>query len=173
MRKRLTSSHSDATSATLKPNVAGQDTAAVNAIYESNIASINTAITGATADVKSTLASPAPAKRGLALASRQATVSLPAELALITAEIGGTLSAIVATLGLRKLLFPVLMVDSTLIVTFLAATLPLLGPLVATLGGLVAALLPVVNDLVTVVGDLLNGVLGGLSAALLALLTLL
>lgn len=105
IRKGLTLLCLDATSATLKPHTAGQDTAAVNATYKSNIASINTAITGATTDIKKTLASPAPAKRGLALASRQATVSLPGELAMIIEEIGGALNEIIATLGLSEHLF--------------------------------------------------------------------
>ncbi|KAF6221960.1 hypothetical protein HO133_001928 [Letharia lupina] len=140
----------NATSATLKPHTAGQDTAAVNATYKSNIASINTAITGATADIKKLLASPAPAKRELTLVSRQATVSLPGELAMIIEEIGGTLTEIVATLGLTT-------------------TLSFLGPLVTSLGELVASLIPVVNNLLAVVEELLDGVLGGLSAALLGL----
>lgn len=140
----------NATSATLKPHTPSQDTAAVNAIYKSNIASINTAITGATTEIKTTLASPARAKRGPALVSRQATVSLPGELALIIEEIGGALNEIIATLGLTT-------------------TLSFLGPLVTSLGDLVASLIPVVNDLLTVVEELLDGVLGGLSVALLGL----
>ncbi|KAM0800269.1 hypothetical protein BDR22DRAFT_821754 [Usnea florida] len=90
----------NATSATLKPNTPSQNTPALTATYKSNIASINTAVTGATANVKKTLASPPPAKRDLALASRQAAVSLPGELALILEEIGGALNEIIATLGL-------------------------------------------------------------------------
>lgn len=167
--KLLIHPHSDATSATLKPHTAGQDTAAINATYKSNIASINTAITSATADIKKTLASPPPAKRELALASRQAAVSLPGELALIIEEIGGALNEIIATLGLSKHLFPILMVVSHLTADLSATTLSFLGPLVTSLGALVASLIPVVNNLLLVVGQLLDGVLGGLSAALLGL----
>ena len=57
--------------------------------------------------MKKTLAGPAPAKRDLALASRQAAVSLPGELALILEEIGGALNEIIATLGLSK--YPLLL----------------------------------------------------------------
>lgn len=153
----------------MKPHTAGQDTAAVNATYKSDIASINTAITGATADIKKLLASPAPAKRELTLASRQATVSLPGELAMIIEEVGGTLTEIVATLGLSKHIFPLLMVSPQLTVNLPATTLSFLGPLVTSLGELVASLIPVVNNLLAVVEELLDGVLGGLSAALLGL----
>ena len=137
----------------------------------SNIASINSAITGATADVRSTLARPAPAKR--ALASRQVSLSLENVLATIVSEIGGTLSSLVDALGLSKQLLSVLMVDSNLIINFSDTVLSLLSPLVSALNALVTALLPVVGDLVMVVGSLLNGVLGGLGSVLVALLSLL
>lgn len=164
----LTPCYSDATSATLKPNTPSQDTPAISAIYKSNIASINTAVTGATASIKTLLAGPAPAKRELALASRQATVSLPGELALIIEEIGGALNEIIATLGLSKRHSPVLVVASQLTIIS-ATTLSFLGPLVTSLGELVASLIPVVNNLLAVVEELLDGILGGLSAALLGL----
>ncbi|CAF9921321.1 hypothetical protein IMSHALPRED_005146 [Imshaugia aleurites] len=140
----------NATSATLKPNTAGQDNPVINSIYKSNIAIINTAVISATHEINALLAGPAPYKRGLALASRQATVSLPGELALIIEEIGGTLNEIIATLGLTT-------------------TLSFLGPLVTSLGALVASLIPVVNNLLAVVEELLDGILGGLSVALLGL----
>ena len=98
----LTQDATDATSATLKPHTPSQNTPALTATYKTNIASINTAVTGATNNVKKTLASPPPAKRDLALASRQAAVSLPGELALILEEIGGALNEIIATLGLSE-----------------------------------------------------------------------
>ena len=159
---------SDATSATLKPHTPSQDTPAINTIYKSNIASINTAVVGATASIKKTLASPPPSKRELALSSRQAAVSLPGELALIIEEIGGALNEIIATLGLSKPHLPVLMIILQLI-NFEATTLSFLGPLVASLGALVASLIPVVNNLLVVLGALLDGILGGLSVALLGL----
>ena len=120
VHKWLTHSHLDATSATLKPHTAGQDTAAVNATYESNIAAINSAITGATTEIQKTLAGPAHARRELALTSRQATTSLPGELALIIEEIGGALNQIIATLGLSKHLFPILMLVSQLTLNLLS-----------------------------------------------------
>lgn len=116
VQRKLTRSHShlDATSATLKPNTAGQDNPVINSIYKSNIAIINTAVISATHEINALLAGPAPYKRGLALASRQATVSLPGELALIIEEIGGTLNEIIATLGLSKHILPSAMGGSQL-----------------------------------------------------------
>ena len=105
----------------------------------------------------------------MALASRQAAVSLPGELALVIEEIGGALNQIIATLGLSKHLFPIPMVASHLTIGVVATTLSFLGPLVISLGGLVASLIPVVNNLLAVVQQLLDGILGGLSAALLGL----
>ena len=61
------------------------------------------------------------------------------------------------------------MVVPQLINNLQATTLSFLGPLVTSLGALVASLIPVVNNLLTVVGELLDGVLGGLSVALLGL----
>ncbi|KAL8825091.1 MAG: hypothetical protein Q9191_004625 [Dirinaria sp. TL-2023a] len=133
----------NSTSASLGKAPTDAQKAAANPVYKSAIASINSLVAATTSDIKSG-----------ALAKRQLPPplgSLAAELALILAEIGGALNTIIASLGL-------------------AATLALLGPLVATLSALLASLIPVVNDLLATVAGLLDGVLGGLSAALAALL---
>ncbi|MCJ1450183.1 hypothetical protein MMC28_000512 [Mycoblastus sanguinarius] len=141
----------NSTAASLGPT---SDKAAAANTFESQIASIDTLVVGATRQVNA-LGTPAH-KRSFdldnAVAKRTAAdpTGIGAVVASLLAEIGGALDEIIAALGLT-------------------ATLSFLGPLVATLSGLLAALVPVVEDLLGVVEGLLGGLLGGLSAALAGL----
>ena len=98
-------------------------------------------------------------------------INLPHELALIVKKIDGALNDNIATLGFNEYPALLLMVGSGLNV-LAAAILYFLGPLVMSLDVLVASLPPIVTDPLTISWRIgrWNGILRGLSAALLAAL---
>ncbi|KAF3937137.1 hypothetical protein ABW19_dt0206087 [Dactylella cylindrospora] len=112
------------------------------------VGQITVLITGTIAKINSA----AKTKRSDVIIARQAPTDLAGVLVNLLIEISSTLNGVINALGLGALL---------------AGTL---GGLVTALSGLLLALVPVVDNLLELVRRLLDGLLIGLSAALLGLI---
>lgn len=155
----------DATVASLPPGADDATKATASAKVNAAISEITGLLNAATTSVKP------PIKRDVESVEKRQGVDEAAVVALIgllLLELSGTLSAVIAALGLSKCS----RANASSRITanpLQASLLSVLQPLLLGLSGLVLALALVIDGLLLLLGTLLTGILTGLSVALAGL----